>query len=84
MQDVIAPYVQATCDKLGKVYGEQKAVLVADTWYGWQDKGVRQFIKGQFPWLRMVYVAGRCTPVGQPMDAAIIAMLKGELRLMFG
>jgi hypothetical protein len=84
VQDVVVPYFKAQCEVLGKVYGEQGGVMIADTWYGWQDKGFRHLVKKDFPWLKLVYVPGRCTPVGQPMDAGIIAMRKGDLRREFG
>ena len=36
------------------------------------------------PWLRLIYVPACCTPVAQPMDAGIIAILKGHLRKLYG
>ena len=39
---------------------------------------------GTRPWLRLIYVPACCTPVAQPMDAGIIAILKGHLRKLYG
>ena len=38
----------------------------------------------KYPWIRLLFVPARCTPVAQPMDAGIIAKIKGLLRKLYG
>jgi hypothetical protein len=37
-----------------------------------------------YSWIRLIFVPASCTPVGQPMDAGIIAKAKGVLRRFYG
>ena len=67
-----------------KPFGEQICVLIVDcwygSWYGWLDAGFKAFLADNYSWIRLLYVPGSCTPKGQPMDAGIIAKIKGKLR----
>eukprot|EP00966_Prymnesium_polylepis_P037282 865795-Prymnesium_polylepis.1 len=38
----------------------------------------------KYPWIRLLFVPASCTPVAQPMDAGIIAKLKGKMRKLYG
>jgi hypothetical protein len=66
------------CEKLGLVAGIQKCVLLVDCWWGWLDAEFREWLKQEHPYVLLLYVPACCTPVGQPNDAGIIAMLKGD------
>ncbi len=37
VQDILFPYYQRTCAKLGLVSGTQRCVLLVDCWWGWLD-----------------------------------------------
>ena len=49
------------------------------TW-GWLDGTFRRRLQTNYPWICLVFVLGSYTPKAQPMDAGIIAKLKGKLR----
>ena len=51
-------------------------MLVVDVWWGWLDARFRGWLKTNYPWVRLIFVPASCTPVGQPMDAGIIAIIK--------
>ena len=42
------------------------------------------WLNATYPFIRLVYVPPKCTPVGQPMDAGIIAKHKGKGRKHYG
>ena len=77
--DVLDPYVRKYCADKGLPYGQQKCILLVDCWWGWLDAGFRDWLHEEYPWVLQVVVPARCTPVAQPDDAGIIAMLKGKL-----
>jgi len=85
--DVLVPYfkqkiaaIRAVDPNLCKPFGEQVCVLIVDCWWGWLDASFRDFVKRNYPWIRLLFVPAGCTPVAQPMDAGIIAKVKGILR----
>jgi hypothetical protein len=91
IKDVFAPYVKAKIEaarakdpRVCKPFGEQKVLLVFDVWWGWTDAAFRAWLKENYPWIKTGYVPAACTPVGQPMDAGIIAKIKGFLRGCYG
>ena len=63
-----------------KEFGEQKCVLIVDCWWGWLDAGFRNYVKSNYPWIRLIFVPARCTPKAQPMDGGVIAKIKAILR----
>ena len=67
-----------------KEFGLQVCVIIIDCWYGWINTGFKQWLSAKYPWLRLLFVPAACTPVAQPMDAGIIAKLKGFLRMRYG
>lgn len=91
VKDVAVPYfrrkilaLRADDPKACKPYGEQVCVLIVDCWWGWLDAAFKEWMKSKYPWIRLVFVPAACTPVAQPMDAGIIAKLKGKLRTLYG
>ena len=52
--------------------------------YGWLDADFRAWVRRSYSWIRLIFVPASCTPVGQPMDAGIIAKAKGVLRRFYG
>lgn len=84
IKDVFVPHVKHTCKELDLTFGEQRAILLLDMWWGWIDPKFKKFVLDEHPWIKLVYVPAACTPVGQPMDAGIIAMIKGLLRKYYG
>ena len=89
--DIFVPYCRAKIEALRaidpslcKPFGEQVCVLIMDCWWGWLDKGFLAFLKARYPWIRVLFVPAACTPVAQPMDAGIIAKIKGLLRRLYG
>lgn len=91
INDVFVPYCRAKIEALRaidpslcKPFGEQICVLILDCWWGWLDKGFLDYVKAKYPWIRVLYVPAACTPVAQPMDAGIIAKIKGLLRRAYG
>ena len=89
--DVLVPYfkqkiaaIRAVDPNLCKPFGEQVCVLIVDCWWGWLDASFRDFVKRNYPWIRLLFVPAGCTPVAQPMDAGIIAKVKGILRTLYG
>ena len=91
VKDIFVPYIKATIEELRcndpsvcKPFGKQNAVLIVDVWWGWLDIAFRSWLKSEYPWIHLVYVPAACTPVGQPMDAGIIAKIKGWVRKLYG
>ena len=91
IEDVAVPYFKAEIEALraqdealSKPFGVQVCVLIVDCWYGWIDEGFKNFLKTKYPWIRLLFVPASCTPVAQPMDAGIIAKIKGKLRKLYG
>jgi hypothetical protein len=91
IKDVADPYFRKTVDRLHKEdpskcqeYGKQICVVLVDCWWGWLDADFRVFVRNKFPYIRLLYVPAACTPVAQPMDAGIIAQIKGFLRRLYG
>jgi hypothetical protein len=89
--DVAIPYFQRTIEAMRaaninscKAFGKQCCVLILDCWFGWIDSDFRAWIRRVYPFIRLVFVPAACTPVGQPMDAGIIAKMKSRLRRMYG
>ena len=39
-----------------------------------------EIVRRAYPWIRLLFCPGSCTPVGQPMDAGAFAKLKVLLR----
>ena len=54
--------------------------MQVDLWWGWIDPIFRFWLRTHYPWIRLLYCPGCCTPVGQPMDRGVFALLKGLLR----
>jgi len=75
-----AQLIQPCANSLGSRFG----VLIVDCWWGWLDASFRDFVKQSYPWIRLLFVPAGCTPVAQPMDAGIIAKVKGILRAFYG
>ena len=91
VQDIAVPYFKKKiCDlrkndpSACKPFGEQVCVLIVDCWYGWLDVGFRAWVATKYPWIRLIFVPAACTPKAQPMDAGIIAKIKGILRRLYG
>ncbi len=82
VQDILVPYYHQCCDELGLEYGKQKCILLVDCWWGWLDQDFRKWLHDKYPWILEVFVPARCTPVAQPDDAGIIAMLKGDFSFL--
>ena len=78
VHDILVPHYRKCCASLGLVEGTQKCVLLVDCWWGWLDEEFREWVRGEHSWVLLLYIPARCTPVAQPNDAGIIAMLKGE------
>ena len=60
-------------------FGDQEVVMQVDLWWGWIDPIFRLWLRTNYPWISLLYCPGRCTPVGQPMDRGVFALLKGLL-----
>ena len=91
VKDVAVPYFRRQIDALRaadpsacKPFGTQVCVLIVDCWWGWLDAELKQWMRTKYPWLRLLFVPAACTPVAQPMDAGIIAKIKGKLRTLYG
>ena len=61
-----------------KPFGKQVCILILDCFWGWLY--IVPWIKKKYPWIRLVFVPGSCTPVAQPMDRGVIAKIKAILR----
>ena len=88
IQDIAVPYFKETITAMRaanpgscKPFGEQICILIVDAWWGWYH--IAPWIKQKYPWIRLVFVPAKCTPVAQPMDAGVIAKLKGIVRRMY-
>jgi hypothetical protein len=66
------------CEELELIPGAQRCILLVDCWWGWLDAEFREWLKREHPYVLILFVPACCTPVGQPNDAGIIAILKGE------
>ena len=89
--DVVVPYLRNKIKAMReadpsscKEFGEQICVLIVDSWWGWLNAGFRQWVSTKYPWLKLLFVPANCTSVAQPMDAGVIARLKGRLRRKYG
>jgi hypothetical protein len=81
VHDILIPYYQRTCVKLGLVSGTQRCVLLVDCWWGWLDAEFRECLKREHPYVLFFYVPACFIPVGQPSDAGMIAILKGDMQI---
>jgi hypothetical protein len=52
-------------------------LLLVDCWWGWLDQDFRDWLHLNHPYILLLICPAKCTPVGQPEDNGIIAMLKG-------
>jgi hypothetical protein len=79
--DVLVPYFKSVIapDKFGK----QVCIFVIDVWYGWISPEFRDWMKTEYPWIRLIYVPACCTPSGQPLDKGLMALLKAKTRRMY-
>ena len=91
VSDILVPYYKSVIEAMHAAdpdtcqpYGKQHCVLILDVWWGWLDADFKKWLTDTHPWIHLVFVPPRCTPVGQPMDAGIIAKLKGLLRKKYG
>ena len=91
VKDIAVPYFRKMINSLRttdasacKPFGQQICILIIDCWWGWLDSSFRSWLKEKYPWIRLVFVPANCTPIAQPMDAGIIAKLKGKLRKLYG
>ena len=91
IKDVAVPYFKRKIEAMRskdpsacKPFGKQVCVIIIDCWYGWIDASFREWVANKYPWIRFIYVPAACTPVAQPMDAGIIAKIKGKLRKLYG
>ena len=89
--DVAVPFFKrriqqllATDPAACKPFKEQACVLIVDIWWGWIDPKFKAWLASTYPWIKLLFVPGSCTPVAQPMDAGIIAKIKGKLRKYYG
>ena len=78
VQDILIQYYQQICEKSGLIVGTQQSILLVDCWWGWLDTGFRKWLKKEHPYVLLLFVPACCTPVGQPNDAGIKAILKGD------
>ena len=67
-----------------QAFGEQRCVVLLDTWWGWLHEGFREWLRRSHPWLLFLYVPASCTTIGQPMDMGVMAKLKAYLRQCYG
>ena len=51
-------------------------MLIVDCWWGWLDADFLHWLKATYPWIRLIFVPPSCTPIGQPMDAGVIAKVR--------
>ena len=91
VKDVVVPYFRQKINELRaldasicKPFGEQVCVVIADCWWGWLDADFKSWVHATYPWIRLIFVPAACTPVAQPMDAGVIAKVKGLLRKQYG
>eukprot|EP00961_Rhodomonas_salina_P112672 1515804-Rhodomonas_salina.1 len=64
---ILVPYFLAQKAALG-LPANAICIFIMDVWWGWLDKGFCNFVKQNYPWIRMVYVLAACTPHGQPCN----------------
>ena len=91
IMDIVVPYFKAMITELRaidpsacKAFTEQICVVIVDCWWGWLDADFKSWLAATYPWIRLLFVPAACTPVAQPMDAGIIAKIKGILRRLYG
>jgi hypothetical protein len=89
VEDIFVPYIKEAIEDLRQSgidvlpFGDQKAVLIVDTWWGWLHPKFREHLCTRRPWIRLVFVPGRCTPKFQPLDLGIIIIIKALVRAAF-
>ena len=81
VNDILIPYYKQICEKSGLTVGTQRCILLVDCWWGWLDAEFREWLKKEYPYVLLLFVPACCTPVGQPNDAGIIAILKGDTQV---
>ena len=91
VKDIVVPFFRRKINQLRavnesscKAFGMQVCVLIVDVWYGWLDAGFKTWLSATYPWIRLLFVPARCTPVAQPMDRGVFAKIKGILRHLYG
>ena len=87
IKDIVVPYFKRTIEAMRKTdlssckpFGVQHCVLIIDVWWGWLNADLREWIRREYKWIKLIFVPASCTPVAQPMDRGVIAMIKGYLR----
>ena len=78
VRDILIPYYNNTCKELKLVARTQRCILLVDCWWGWLDREFRDWLKQEHPYVLLLYVPASCTPVAQPNDSGVIAILKGK------
>ena len=91
MKDIAVPYFRRTIAAMRaanpnscKPFKVQICILIVDVWWGWLCSEFRDWLRHDYPWIKLLYVPARCTPKAQPMDAGVIAKIKGYLRNRYG
>lgn len=80
VRDIMVPFFKARGAGEGVGAAQKRALLLVDVWWGWKDKGFREWIKETYPWLLLRFVPPSCTPIGQASDLGLMAKIKAGTR----
>jgi hypothetical protein len=83
VKHILGPWLQKKKAELS-LPSNQPAILIVDCWWGWLHQEFRDFLKKQYPTIKLVYVPPNTTPICQPIDLGIAARYKAILRRYYG
>jgi len=76
---IIGPYLKAQKQELG-LPADQVCVVLLDCWSVHRSVEFREFIKTEFPYIRLLYIPACCTGKLQPLDLAVNKAIKAYVR----
>jgi len=69
IQNIIQPYFAKKIEELKLNIEEQHCILLVDVWH--RDRDFLEFMKTEFPLIKLVFVPAGCTGIAQPCDVFV-------------
>jgi hypothetical protein len=69
VETVIQPYFKKKIEELKLDFNTQHCILLVDVWH--RDKEFLEYMRTEYPLIKLVFVPGGCTGIAQPCDVFI-------------
>lgn len=79
LRDIIVPFFEERKRDLGYP-DDQECFIILDCWAVHRSLEFRELVFEEWPWLRLRFVPGGCTGLGQPCDVGIQRVYKHSIR----